>query len=526
MRKTLLIILTVVFLAAVFSWSNWFFSPTRPIKHKKRPVKHASVRVPDRPEQTDSLYDWADMTGLHTDSIRGFLKNFRKEFNIEFVMVTTKSVAPATIEEYAESMVQQWRIGEGTEGKGLLLVVSQMDKAIKMEVSYELEDVFTDLFCSTVTREYLQPFLEIGNVGLGMQGYIELITNLAWDSIDNGKLVTETTQTSQKNRPLSGGAGVVKTVDIGGGKKFTYNLLTAEEKKYFSAQETPEKTMERYIEYIMRRIYDRDVGILADSSRVRNASFNTGQYKTECKLIADGLPYRVKQQGDYAVILFRPEAEWSCPVFMKKENDGWKVDSVTELLYVVYDYNNKWLLRANMSTPFDFALQESYIRRDCWTFGFEDYPEYLRNMKMPIRDKVAYFEEAIKKNPGDPQAHLYLGAVLIVECNLPREGDILVEKALQLAPDNMEYKRIAGCLYATNFKFRRAAELYSAYVKAHPGLFGFSRLGFCYRRLELWEEALKCYEEILRIDKNNSHAKKQLSECMEKLVEKEKKRNR
>jgi tetratricopeptide (TPR) repeat protein len=509
-RKIALILIAVVVATVVIGLSGIWVVPVL-----------RDARIPSRPGPDVCLYDQPGLVKDNADLIRGFLQNFRKQFGIEFVMAIVDTTAPYTIEDYTEKMFHKWRIGRNSGDRGIFLVVSRKDCTIKMEVSYSLEEVFTDFYCSLQVRGYLEPYLEINRIGLGMQGFVEMLTNQAWDSIDNGTLSLE--PGSPKARPVSrfvsGGAGVKKYVNIAG-KEITFKELKSEEKAYFSAQDTPEKTLDRFIEYVVRHTQDQDVSLFTDEWRMLNGVIpptNSGQFKTMYRMIKDGMPYRLKQKGDYAVFLFRPDAERSSPILLRKEKEGWKVDWSTMIRCFVYDENNFWYLRDNTDSPYHFAFHENYIKRGFWTFGFDDYPEELKQMKMPLKDKVAYFEKKIRNNSNDPLDYMYLGILYLIDCSIFDPACDLIEKAVSMKPSDPHLLRLAGELYIVPFHFRNAAEMFEEYIKFRPDMFGYSRLGFCYQKMYMWDEAIKCYEAMLRIEPENAHAKKALEECRESL---------
>lgn len=60
-----------------------------------------------------------------------------------------------TIGDYASGLFDHWDIGSKTGGKGVLILFVEDLGTLKIEVSYELEDVFTDAFC-----KFFQPTIK------------------------------------------------------------------------------------------------------------------------------------------------------------------------------------------------------------------------------------------------------------------------------------------------------------------------------------------------------------------------------
>ena len=76
-------------------------------------------------------------------------------------------------------MVNNWHIGREQEGRGLLLLLVEDSKQIKLEVGYELEDVFTDAFSGYVEDLQLGPYYRSGDVGTGMIAVMEMLEQRA-----------------------------------------------------------------------------------------------------------------------------------------------------------------------------------------------------------------------------------------------------------------------------------------------------------------------------------------------------------
>ncbi|MFQ1008345.1 hypothetical protein B6D12_03060 [Gilliamella apicola] len=62
-----------------------------------------------------------------------------------------------TIEQYADRVFIQWKIGKKEKDNGILLLIVKDDKLMRIEVGYGFEGTITDLIASHIIREQLAP---------------------------------------------------------------------------------------------------------------------------------------------------------------------------------------------------------------------------------------------------------------------------------------------------------------------------------------------------------------------------------
>jgi uncharacterized membrane protein YgcG len=82
------------------------------------------------------LYDNADILSDIKESTGRYLEIIKKDYAIEAVIVTLSSLPRShTIESLAAELFSNWQIGKNTGGRGLLLLLTDKEKLIKIEVS-------------------------------------------------------------------------------------------------------------------------------------------------------------------------------------------------------------------------------------------------------------------------------------------------------------------------------------------------------------------------------------------------------
>jgi len=104
---------------------------------------------PKRPKKTPYFYNETALTEVNQD-ICTELRRARKITGIEFVMVLVKKIPEhISVGTYASELFDKWKVGSETNGKGVLILFVDNTHTLKIEVSYDLEGIFTDAFCSS-----------------------------------------------------------------------------------------------------------------------------------------------------------------------------------------------------------------------------------------------------------------------------------------------------------------------------------------------------------------------------------------
>jgi uncharacterized membrane protein YgcG len=100
------------------------------------------------------------------------LQNFlqlRRNLQIDFRIATVESLAGRDINLEASQKFEQMRIGKGAVGgRGLLLFIALQEQLVRLEVGYDLEDVYTDGFVGHIEREQMAPYFNSGDLFSGI----------------------------------------------------------------------------------------------------------------------------------------------------------------------------------------------------------------------------------------------------------------------------------------------------------------------------------------------------------------------
>ena len=81
-------------------------------------------------------YDNAGILGDIKESTGRYLEIIKKDYAIETVIVTLPALPQThTIESLAAELFSNWQIGKNTGGRGILLLLADKEKLVKIEVS-------------------------------------------------------------------------------------------------------------------------------------------------------------------------------------------------------------------------------------------------------------------------------------------------------------------------------------------------------------------------------------------------------
>lgn len=113
-------------------------------------------------EQYYELRDFVtDSAGIFTASQTADLNQrlvaFEENTTNQLVIVTIDELGFDTIESYANGLFNQNKIGQEGKDNGLLILFSELDREVRIEVGYGLEPYITDAVASRIIRNTMIP---------------------------------------------------------------------------------------------------------------------------------------------------------------------------------------------------------------------------------------------------------------------------------------------------------------------------------------------------------------------------------
>ncbi len=151
----------------------------------------------------------------------------RKQSGIEIAVATIDSIAPLSIEEYANDLASQWGIGQGKTDLGVLIILAMAERKVRIEVGYGLEGVLTDGTTGSIMDSAMIPDLKASRYGTGLRKGFEAVASVL--AAEYGFTVSGVNPESDRysQSESSGGAGIPFEVIVfliifffGGGRIF------------------------------------------------------------------------------------------------------------------------------------------------------------------------------------------------------------------------------------------------------------------------------------------------------------------
>ncbi len=108
-----------------------------------------------------------DLAGLLSPETRQRLEQklaaFESETSNQVAVLTVPSLQGDTIEQFAIRVTDAWRLGQKGRDNGVLLVLAQAERKVRIEVGMGLQGVLPDITAARIIRETMTPSLKSGN---------------------------------------------------------------------------------------------------------------------------------------------------------------------------------------------------------------------------------------------------------------------------------------------------------------------------------------------------------------------------
>ena len=294
-------------------------------------VKQASRR--ERSSRPQRVFDESSMLAtIDVSRFENYLDWIYIESDIDARFILTPDLGGLSLEEYAANRMTELGIGaRGREERGILIVYDSTGGGLRIEVGYGLEDTFPDAFVDYLIREHTQTSFEAGDPTKGLMLLMRIIHERVRQAVFGKKFDPRALETARSHTLLSGGAGASRPVELGNDpNRYFRSKLDADRRRYFGAQPTPQKTRERYVEWLVGGQFDPDVEMLTPASRRVLASFPlTRAYFEWIARDEVGRTATKTLERDGLALMCFTDDPLAAPNFFRKTADGWQMDIAT-----------------------------------------------------------------------------------------------------------------------------------------------------------------------------------------------------
>lgn len=489
--------------ALAVALGTWIFTKLL-LQQPGGPASLAPFSLEQRPQDERTLFDYANLLNHFEEGTQTYLQRLAERFHIEAIIVTLPDPGVAqSIEELAVDIANRWHIGRNHEGRGLLLLVVDDRKQVKLEVAYELEDVFTDAFSGYIEDLQLRPYYLRNDLGTGLIAVMEELERRAQIKLQGE--YTPGMIARLDAELLAGGAGAKRQLS-----RYGTGQSTGETASYSSSDgaKTPAEAWRIMLTKWGGKGANLKADIYTEMTKLAMGDQNNPDQRTRAALSDwQNADYQVLQDGDHAVISFGKRKGWNyAPFLFCKTSRGWMFDIVHQRRLVVMTENPDWkveqgnypyaalLSQAKQSTGKDLPLEAEDL--------------YTCTHDSEIANEMQTLERRHADHPDDFDTVMALARLNVITGRRPNHVTPLLKQAKLLNPDSaLPYKYAAIYNVNTFFQYRTALAEIEAYLERRPGdTFGYNFLGFLHYRLGDYRKSIDALEKAVAINTNNAYA--------------------
>ncbi|MGD8308275.1 MAG: TPM domain-containing protein [Chromatiales bacterium] len=455
-----------------------------------------------RPQSDRYLFDYAGVLRHYEEGAHHFLRRMGSRFHIEALIVSLARLPEGhSLETLAVDLVNRWRIGARHEGRGLLLLLVDDTRQVKLEVSYQLEPVFTDAFSGYVEDLQLGPYYRAGDIGTGLVAVMEEIERRAETEAQGD--YTPGMIARADAELLAGGAGARRELDrYGRGREQAPAALGGR------GARSPAEAWE-----VMLTKWAGEGDAIETDPYTAMTRLAMGDPDSPDPRAVEWLDhwrdadYQVLRRDGHAVIWFGAVDGWeNAPFLFCDTGDGWRFDIVHQRRLVVMAESPKWQVAQG---PYPYAG----LMDKAWQSTAKDLPLtgddlYRCADDQAIARRMSELRAALETDPDDVEATIGLMRLNVVTGRRPNHVRPLIQRAKKLAPQRPEPYRYAA-IYNVNsfFQYRTALKEIKRYIELRPrDPFGYSVKGFLHYRLGDYKASIAALEDAVELDEDNGYA--------------------
>ncbi len=142
---------------------------------KKLPVFFAAVFLSgsalalNLPKPVGYVNDFANVLDpADRNELNRKLQNYERQTSIQVVVATVPSLQGESVEDFAQALFQEWRIGQKGKDNGVLIMHAPKERRVRIHTGYGLESDLTDLQCGEIIRNVMVPKMKAGDLSGGL----------------------------------------------------------------------------------------------------------------------------------------------------------------------------------------------------------------------------------------------------------------------------------------------------------------------------------------------------------------------
>ena len=470
----------------------------------REPPKLRPFSLDSRPASGRYLFDYAGSLAHYEEGAQLYLQRMERLFHIEAIIVTL----PALPEGFhpsglAVELANNWRIGGAFEGRGLLLLLIEQDKQVKLEVTYELEDVFTDTFSGYVEDLQLRPYYLNDDIGTGLIAVMEELEQRA--QLKEQGDYTPGVIARLDSELMAGGAGARRSLERYEDASPSSGAMA---RPAGAGARSPKEAWTVMLTKWAGNGADIDVDVYTEMSKLALGDPDKPDPRIRREVpYWQNAGYQILQDAEHAVIWFGAIDGWNnAPFLFCLTPDGWKYDVVHQRRLVVMAEAPKWMIEqgdypyvsllrgARQSTGKDLPLSATDL--------------YRCKDDVSLANQIGELERALADAPNDIAVLQSLARLNVITGRRPNHVRPILSRFRKLAPDNPDAWKYSA-IYNVNsfFQYGTALKEMQTYQDLRPGdAFGHNFIGFLYYRLGDYEASIESLTKAIELQADNVYA--------------------
>ena len=123
------------------------------------------------------------------DQLRASLEQFKKKYGPQIALLTVKDLESEPIESFSIRVADQWKLGSQKVDNGVLMVLSAMDRSVRIEVGQGLEGDLPDALAGRIISDQMIPQFKAGKTEAGIVLGLQSIAKALGGSLEGSPAV-------------------------------------------------------------------------------------------------------------------------------------------------------------------------------------------------------------------------------------------------------------------------------------------------------------------------------------------------
>jgi uncharacterized protein len=130
----------------------------------------------DIPPLKGRVNDYAGLLpSARAQALERRLESFESETGHQIAVLTIPSLQGDALESFSIRVAENWKIGQKGFDNGVILLIAQNDRKLRIEVGYGLEGVLPDAIASRIIQEIIVPRFRANDFAGGVEAGVEAI---------------------------------------------------------------------------------------------------------------------------------------------------------------------------------------------------------------------------------------------------------------------------------------------------------------------------------------------------------------